>query len=783
MSRDRTVELTITANNRSARAFDEAQQSLRNVSREMQRTQSSGNALTKKFNEIKGAITGALNPAALSLITVTAGFAAAGVALSKFLKVSEEIQIIENELKTLGLETVVTNERIQQFGTGIGSLEDARLIIKRLTSSSPAIAQFGDKIFELAATFDNLSKVTDFSAANQAQNFSRSLFDSQKPIDLSIKSLTKMSDRLDLFSKAEIRALKALAEMGEGMEANRQIAERLQRQYGDINVEDVGAKFRTLGASTDALWENIGRSVADALGPLTNDLNSFIALINGAINAADAIGEEKIKLDFKTNLSDIDAQIRESTTIALRQGRDWATAFSTGVFDTGASIANFFGIENSVSDNITSKAERSLRAHLKTRAALIKAHKNRIIKNPLNELPVAIAPKFIAPTKTIATQATGIPAVTNIQSDKEVEIFSDNENDKTSILNDQISKRSALAAEALRSFKSVATATTEATLVQALLDDNTAERRLQIELASTDALKSEVEKRFDIEREKIQTIALLENESLKERLKFDNKLTDQQRENIRSIIALREDASTKNITIQQRQSFTERVAFDATESSLQLQSSLYRELGTSISENVIDAVFTAKSGTEALENIAKQMTKSFIVGLVNIGVQQALNFALGESFKVASTASSIASSGSIAAAAAPAAITTSIATAGTSATFGIGAMLAALATGAIAMKALDGQFHAGAANVPKTGSFLLERGERVVKQSENRQLGNFLNQQERTPTNQNKIQNVSISFSATDASGLDKMIDKMATKITRVVSQKQNHNQTRYKRA
>lgn len=159
------------------------------------------------------------------------------------------------------------------------------------------------------------------------------------------------------------------------------------------------------------------------------------------------------------------------------------------------------------------------------------------------------------------------------------------------------------------------------------------------------------------------------------------------------------------------------------------------------------AIFFSDSLAEGFGNLAKSIGSDLVSSLVRIGVQMGVTHAIGESLAKTSLATAAASIGAATAASAaaaqvvstawgPAAIAASVGTFGAAAGIGAGAYLTALSAGTAATHAaqavtgltgaLSGAFggiaHGGLDRVPKTGTFLLERGERVINANQNADL-------------------------------------------------------------
>lgn len=98
-----------------------------------------------------------------------------------------------------------------------------------------------------------------------------------------------------------------------------------------------------------------------------------------------------------------------------------------------------------------------------------------------------------------------------------------------------------------------------------------------------------------------------------------------------------------------------------------------------LSSGIADAVMNQESLGDAVKETARAFLRDMIASLVKAAAQMAINYALGESFKAASTASSVAAGAAITTAMAPAAATSSIASFGGAAISGTSLALAGIA--------------------------------------------------------------------------------------------------------
>lgn len=149
-----------------------------------------------------------------------------------------------------------------------------------------------------------------------------------------------------------------------------------------------------------------------------------------------------------------------------------------------------------------------------------------------------------------------------------------------------------------------------------------------------------------------------------------------------------------------------------------------------LSDGLADSFMSILDGTksvgEAFSDLGKQMVASIVGALVKMAAQwlvyQAVQIATGTAASAAAVTQAAVAGPAIAAAYAPAAAATSIASFGTSAATG----LAALASAVPAAIGLFGMAHDGIDAVPETGTWLLQKGERVTTASTSAKLDKTL---------------------------------------------------------
>lgn len=141
---------------------------------------------------------------------------------------------------------------------------------------------------------------------------------------------------------------------------------------------------------------------------------------------------------------------------------------------------------------------------------------------------------------------------------------------------------------------------------------------------------------------------------------------------------------------------------------------------TNFSNAAAQAIVQGKSMDEVWSSVAKTLATSVISSLIQIGVQMAINKAFATSSTAASVAEAAVAGPAIASAFAPAAAAVSLATLGANsipATAGISSTYA-LTSGL----ALTGIAHEGISNVPREGTWLLDKGERVIPDDQNERI-------------------------------------------------------------
>lgn len=143
----------------------------------------------------------------------------------------------------------------------------------------------------------------------------------------------------------------------------------------------------------------------------------------------------------------------------------------------------------------------------------------------------------------------------------------------------------------------------------------------------------------------------------------------------------------------------------------------------SMSRMMATGIVEGEKLEDVFENIGKAIATELLASLIQVGIQMLINKALGTAAKTAEVAESAATGTAIATAYAPAAALASLATLGSNA---IPASMGISSTVALS-HGLAGMAHDGISEVPREGTWLLDKGERVLSAKQNSDLKSFMN--------------------------------------------------------
>jgi len=197
----------------------------------------------------------------------------------------------------------------------------------------------------------------------------------------------------------------------------------------------------------------------------------------------------------------------------------------------------------------------------------------------------------------------------------------------------------------------------------------------------------------------------------------------------------------------------------------QITSDTLTRLSSGIGDAFADFAIGSKTANQSIKELAQSIKRQLISTLVQVGVQQLAIFAASKIFSKQSKVQAAIEGPAIATAYAPAAAATSIASFGSSA---ISGGLALAATFGLS-KQLAGQAHDGLDNVPRTGTYLLEKGEAVIKKSENQNSTQGRNQGGKTV-------NINFNINTIDTRTGTQFIISQMPRIKREISQAFGNN-------
>jgi len=144
-----------------------------------------------------------------------------------------------------------------------------------------------------------------------------------------------------------------------------------------------------------------------------------------------------------------------------------------------------------------------------------------------------------------------------------------------------------------------------------------------------------------------------------------------------------------------------------------------------VGDAVADSLLQQENFGDSMQAMARNVVKQIISGLATIYVKKAALWALDKMGMAANTAASVVSGGTIATAWAPAAAAVSLASFGANA---LPASTGLASTFALANTlSLTGVAHDGLSSVPTDGTYLLQKGEKVVNNQDTKKLDNLMN--------------------------------------------------------
>tara|TARA_R110001599_G_scaffold100770_5_gene258097 strand:- start:78 stop:1988 length:1911 start_codon:yes stop_codon:yes gene_type:complete len=150
----------------------------------------------------------------------------------------------------------------------------------------------------------------------------------------------------------------------------------------------------------------------------------------------------------------------------------------------------------------------------------------------------------------------------------------------------------------------------------------------------------------------------------------------------------------------------------------------FSNMHDSLSQGLAQAIVEGESLKDVFGQVAKTLAVDMVASLIKVGTTMMLNAALGDTAQAASTVTGLASANALSAAWAPTAAFVSLAS------FGANAAPAQLGisttVGLSSSLAMVGMAHDGISEVPREGTWLLDKGERVLSARQNQDFKDYM---------------------------------------------------------
>ncbi|MFQ5510096.1 MAG: hypothetical protein ACE5FN_12300 [Leptospirillia bacterium] len=195
----------------------------------------------------------------------------------------------------------------------------------------------------------------------------------------------------------------------------------------------------------------------------------------------------------------------------------------------------------------------------------------------------------------------------------------------------------------------------------------------------------------------------------------------------------------------------------------------FDQFSQGIGDAVADAIMEQKSFSDAMKSVVRQVIKSVISGLIQIAVKKVVLAGVEKAMLAATIAANGAAAATSAAAWAPAAAAVSLATLGGNSAPAMAGMASTFALSeSLAAASLAGVAHDGLDNVPTDGTYLLQKGEGVLKKQDNEGLRDLLQNGGNTTVN--------INISAMDGNDVARVIHRQRGQIVGIIRDANNEN-------
>jgi len=332
-------------------------------------------------------------------------------------------------------------------------------------------------------------------------------------------------------------------------------------------------------------------------------------------------------------------------------------------------------------------------------------------------------------------------------------------------------------------------------LVDSRLNISRVAQSLEIEGAITDSQRDAINDRYQLKNDSIGAVMDLERDYLQFQIDNNSSLTDIQRTHYQNQIDLFKEFDESKRDLQQEAlvkaaedgEILASLTLQSTESMKMMWQNFANDGIGAVSKGIANSIFSQDTLTESLDKTIKQVGRTFVQTLIEIGIQKSILFAADLVMSKKTAVAKTVEMGAIATASAPAAVGSSIATGGGSAITGLASLAIATAAGMALMGSLSGKMHGGGL-VPggsnSEGTYLLRGGEYVSSPNETKLFQKYIQSDNRNNSNQTNNKNISINLNASsvDSEGMSKMLSDYQEQIFEMVSSDTEEENSRYSR-
>lgn len=182
----------------------------------------------------------------------------------------------------------------------------------------------------------------------------------------------------------------------------------------------------------------------------------------------------------------------------------------------------------------------------------------------------------------------------------------------------------------------------------------------------------------------------------------------------------------------------------------------FDSMTNNMSRGLAQAIVEGESLKDVFGQVAKTLAVDLVAGLIKVGLQMLINAAIGNSAQAAGVVSAVAAGQATAAAWSTAAALASLASFGGNA---VPAQLGISSTVGLSKAfALTGMAHDGIANVPKEGTWLLDKGERVLSARQNKDFSDYMKEGGGQAVNVTNVFQISAGVEGTVKSEIEKLL-------------------------